>query len=117
MVTAATTGPRRSKAKRIVRMLYRGTLDGNFLTLQRGAHRRVTVDGETVSLTYDSKARIVANIGDALIVVGKDETAIAVLEIVVIELRDWDEKIGFRVRSGETQDGQVFVMNAKGLNR
>jgi hypothetical protein len=103
--------------KPILRFIYSGVLIGTELRMQRGAFLRKTdADGAVVLDAKDKAVGLTVNLGDRIVLNGRDESAIAVAEVVKIE-PGWNERLHLKILSGSCPDGPVHVLNAKGLGK
>lgn len=99
------------------RLVYAGTLAGGVLALKPGAHvRTIDATGDRVAEGHDADARLVAEVGTKLIVSGKPEEAISLVEVERMEA----DRLHVRLVAGELEPGPgpglVYVMDARGLS-
>lgn len=109
--------PRERRPRLWERKIYSGTLsieEGvGVLQMKRGAFiRKTDADGAIVSDSRDDRAGLLVNIGDKVITLGPED--VAILQVTRIE-PGWCEKLSVRVLTGVAENGNVHVLNAKGL--
>ncbi len=109
--------PRERKPRLWERKIYSGTLsiadDAGTLQMKRGAFiRKTDAEGVIVEDSRDDRAGLLVNIGDRVIVLGPED--VCLLVITRIE-PGWCEKLSVRALAGVAENGNVHVLNAKGL--
>jgi hypothetical protein len=122
---AAGSGPRRRKPKatKSVRQWFIATMtrDGSAFLLEpkRGCRRITTeipVDASeaiTEGELRDPNARLVANIGDHLMLGGPGADDIAIAEVVAVKSSGWNDKLIVTIVGGHIEGKRVQVLRTK----
>lgn len=97
---------RRPKVKQ--RRQYRGTLCLGTLSCGRGAWLvSIDAEGNPTAPAWDASLRLIANIGDSLLVCGTD---VAAVRITGVDARGFTESWRVETVYGDCADGAVIVM-------
>jgi hypothetical protein len=113
--------PREKKPRTWQRRIYAGALllvgTSGVLQMRRGAFvRTINAEGDVIADARDESLGLIINIGDKVIACGKGDDSICMLEVTRIE-PGGAEKLSVRLLAGIAENGNVHVLNAKGLGK
>ena len=106
--------PRAKRARPTIRRTFSATYTGELIMPKRGAWTRsIDAVGDVIEDGHDTRASLIVNIGDELILFGPGVEQIAIVEVVSVESGGWSYRVKTVFWIEAVPAGEVFVMRRK----